>query len=46
MSVDHREAAIALKAILREAMKTTGYRHIGKAILGLELPEPAQGERN
>jgi hypothetical protein len=45
-SVDHLEAAIALQTIVREAMKTTGYRHIGKAIAGLELPESTSQEES
>jgi len=35
----HTEAAAALHKIIREALKTTGYRHIGKAILDMGIPE-------
>ena len=38
-AVDHLEAAVALHNLVVEAMKTTGYRHIGKAIAGLEVPD-------
>jgi hypothetical protein len=38
-AVDYLEAAIALHNLVVEAMKTTGYRHIGKAIVGLEVPD-------
>jgi hypothetical protein len=38
-AVDHLEAAIALHKLVVEAMKTTGYRHIGKAMVRLEVPE-------
>jgi hypothetical protein len=41
-SVDYLEAAIALHAIVHEAMKSTGYRHIGKAIAQLELPKQTE----
>jgi excisionase family DNA binding protein len=34
----HLEAAIALQAVVHEAMKSTGYWHIGKAIAQLEVP--------
>ena len=37
-SVDHLDAATALHQIVREHLKKTGYRHIGKAIAHLELP--------
>ena len=37
-AVDHLEAAITLHKIVVEAVKTTGYRHIGKSIAGLEVP--------
>jgi hypothetical protein len=38
-AVDHLEAAIALHKLVVEALKTTGYRQIGKALAGLEVPE-------
>jgi hypothetical protein len=38
-ATDHLEAAVALHNLVREALKTTGYRNIGKAIAQLEVPE-------
>jgi hypothetical protein len=38
-ATDHLEAAVALRKIIREALKTTGYRHIGRAVAELEVPE-------
>jgi hypothetical protein len=41
-AVDHLEAAIALRAIIRKALEHTGHRQIGKAIARLELPQPSE----
>jgi hypothetical protein len=38
-ATEHLEAAVELRKIVREALKTTGYRHIGRALLDMEVPE-------
>jgi hypothetical protein len=43
-AVDHLEAAIALHKLVVEAMKTTGHRHVGRAIVRLEVPEDEHPE--